>query len=132
MRITALLLLSALTAVTWAAPRPTEIIETIDQYRIVLYLTEPQINAMAEWRPGQGEPPMSIGRAVNHVRDWIASDPSLAGARIYELEYKPIHNHEKLNRWYYLVELRLTGGEKRFVAVLPGGKVVPAIEEPGS
>jgi hypothetical protein len=47
------------------------------------------------------------------------------------VKYKPVHNYEKLNRWYYLVELRMAAGKKRFVAVLPGGQVVSAIEEPG-
>jgi hypothetical protein len=42
-----------------------------------------------------------------------------------------VHNHETLDRWYYLVELRMQDGMKRFLAVLPDGQVVPAIAEPG-
>ncbi len=129
-KTTLFLLLSVLVTAVQAAPRPTEIIENIDQYRIVLYLNQPQIKAMPEWQPGEGEPPMSVGTAVGRVLDWIAAEPGLTGASIHELEFKPIHNFEKLNRWYYLVELSLGAGEKRFVAVLPGGKVVPAIVEP--
>lgn len=132
MRLSALLFLFSMSAATvQAASLPAEVVENMDQYRIVLYLSDEQVNAIPEWRPGEGKPPMSLQDAVSHTLAWIARDTSLAGAQIYELKYKPVHNYEKLNRWYYLVELRMEAGKKRFVAVLPGGQVVSAIEEPG-
>jgi hypothetical protein len=132
MRFSALLFLFSLSVATaQASSLPAEVIENMDQYRIVLYLSEDQINAIPEWQPGEGKPPMSLEEAVSHALAWIGRDTSLAGAQIYEVKYKPVHNYEKLNRWYYLVELRMDAGKKRFVAVLPGGQVVSAIEEPG-
>jgi hypothetical protein len=125
------LLSSLLTAAAQATPLPTEVIEIMDQYRIALYLSEDQISSIPQWQPGEGEPPMSLQAAVGRVLEWIDKNPPLADAQIYELKYKPVHNFEKLNRWYYLVELRMQAGKKRFVAVLPSGQVVPAIEEPG-
>jgi len=132
MRAAAFLSLLFFYTATQAGPRPTEVIENLDQFRIVLYLTEPQIQSMPAWQPGAGKPPMSLATAVERVMRWKAGEPALAEASIYELKYKPIHNHEKLHRWYYLVELRLPQGHRRFVAVLADGKVVPAIVEPGS
>jgi hypothetical protein len=111
---------------------PTEVIEIMDQHRIALYLSASQVNSIPEWHPGQGKPPMSLEGAVERAMKWIANDPSLAGAEVYEIKYKPVHHYEKLNRWYYLVELRQAAGKKRFLAVLPDGQVVSAIEEPGS
>lgn len=109
---------------------PTEVIEIMEQHRIAVQLSADQIRRIPEWQPGQGTPPMSIETAAREVLEWIAGNPSLDGAQVYEIKYKPVHNHEKLHRWYYLVELRMAAGEKRFLAVLPGSGVVPAIEEP--
>jgi hypothetical protein len=132
MRLTTLFFLPSLFVTTLqASSLPTEVIEIMDQYRIALYLTEAQISSIPDWQPGAGEPPMSLQAAVGRVLEWIAKNPLLADAQIYELKYKPVHNYEKFNRWYYLVELRMLAGKKQFVAVLPDGQVVSAIEEPG-
>lgn len=132
MRTTTLFLLTLLAAgVTRAASLPAEVVENLDQYRIVLSLDEAQIRAIPAWRPGEGKPPMSLEAAVTRTLEWIGSKALLKDAQIYELKYKPVHNHETLDRWYYLVELRMQDGMKRFLAVLPNGQVVPAIAEPG-
>lgn len=133
MKLPALFFLSALfVTTTQAASLPTEVIETMDQHLIALYLSEAQVNGIPEWQPGQGKPPMPIEGAVERTLEWMANDSSLADAKVYEIKYKPVHHYEKLNRWYYLVELRQPAGKKRFLAVLPSGDVVPAIVEPGS
>jgi hypothetical protein len=132
MRTSTLLLLTALAGgVTQAASLPAEVVENLDQYRIVLSLDEAQIRAIPAWRPGEGKPPMSLDAAVTRTLEWINSKELLKDAQIYELKYKPVHNHETLDRWYFLVELRMQDGMKRFLAVLPDGQVVPAIAEPG-
>jgi hypothetical protein len=133
MRLNTLFLLFSLCVSTaQASSLPTEVIEVMDQHRIALYLNESQINGIPAWRPGEGKPPMSLEDAVGRALEWMARDPSLANAQVYELKYKPVHHYEKLNRWYYLVELRQKAGKKRFLAVLPDGEVVSAIVEPGS
>jgi hypothetical protein len=132
MRFAALLFLSSLySVIAQASSLPTEVIENMDRHMIVLYLSDAEIKAIPQWRPGEGAPPMSLQAAVERVVAWKAGEESLKDAHIYEVKYKPVHHYEKLNRWYYLIELRLPAGKKRFVAVLPNGQVVPAIEEPG-
>jgi len=131
MRITTLFLLASMAAAAQAARLPAEVVENLDQYRIVLYLSEDQIDAIPAWQPGKGKPPMSLEAAVNRTLEWIGTSDLLKDARIHELKYKPVHNYESRNRWYYLVELRMQGTKKRFLAILPDGQVVPAIEEPG-
>lgn len=131
-RISTLVLLVGLTAGrAQASALPAEVVENLDESRIVLYLSEPQIEAMPAWRPGEGKPPMSLEEAVNRTLAWTGERDLYKDASIYELKYKPVHNYEALDRWYYLVELRLPGGRKHFLAVLPGGAVIPAIQEPG-
>lgn len=132
MRITTLFFLATMAAgAAHAAELPAEVVENLDQYRIVLYLSETQIDAIPAWQPGEGKPPMSLEAAVNRTLEWIEASDLLKDAHIHELKYKPVHNFESRNRWYYLVELRMQGGKKRFLAVLPDGQVIPAIEEPG-
>lgn len=114
-----------------ASSLPVEVIENMDQRVVVLYLGEQQITDIPAWSPGEGKPPMSVAEAVERALAWASKETSLADAHIHEIEFKPIHHYEKLNRWYYLVELRLPDASKRFLAVLPDGTVVPAIEEPG-
>lgn len=132
MRVSSLFfLLSLVSGAAQSAMLPTEVVENLDQYRIVLYLDQNQIDAIPAWQPGEGAPPMTLEAAVARTLEWIGDNELLKAARIHELKYKPVHNYESLNRWYYLVELRMQGTKKRFLAVLPGGEVVPAIEEPG-
>jgi hypothetical protein len=131
MRITIPFLLAGLTAgIAQAASLPAEVVENLDQYRIVLYLNDTQIDSIPAWRPGEGGPPMSLEAAVDSTLEWVGANELYRDASIYELKYKPVHNYEALNRWYYLVELRMQDGRKRFLAVLPDGTVVPANEEP--
>ncbi len=132
MRSTFVFLLASVAAcAVQASSLPAEVVETLDQYRIVLYLEQEQLNAIPAWRPGEGDPPMPLSAAVARTLAWIGENDLLKDARIYELTYKPVHNFEAQNRWYYLVELRMTAGKRRFLAVLPDGEVIPAIEEPG-
>ncbi len=131
MRISTLLILIGLTTgLARAAPLPLEVVEYVDHYRVVLYLDKDQLQAIPAWRPGEGDPPMSLGAAVSRTLVWVEKSSLLKGARIHELSFKPVHNFEAQNRWYYLVELRQSG-KKHFLAVLPDGDVVPAIRESG-
>jgi hypothetical protein len=132
MRTPTLFLLATLAAgAVQASSLPTEVVENLDDYRIVLYLSETQINAIPAWQPGEGAPPMSLDAAVSRTLAWIGENELLKNAQIHELKFKPVHNFESLNRWYYLVELHTDNARRRFLAVLPGGEVVPAVEEPG-
>ncbi len=131
MRVSSWLILMGLIAGgARAAQLPVEIVEYVDHYRVVLYLENKQLQGIPAWRPGEGDPPMSLGEAVSRTLAWVEKNALLRDARIHALSYKPVHNFEAQNRWYYLVELRQSG-KKHFLAVLPDGEVVPAIRESG-
>ena len=114
---------------------PVEVFDVMDNQRIVVFLRDGDIAASPKWQPAEGGPPLTIAGALEHVRQWIAEDPRLMGAEIYEIELKPIHGHEQEHRWYYLMQLRAVKDGKRkafYAAVLLNGKVVPAIAEPAA
>jgi len=115
---------------------PQEIIDSMDGRRLVLFLPNEDIAASPQWSPADGAPPpLSIAGAMAQLREWMAGDPRYREAEIREIELKPIHQHEKENRWYYLFQLRRHDGDKRkfiYAAVLLNSKVVPVIVEPAS
>lgn len=119
-----------------AALWPQEIIDTMDDQRLVVFLPNADIAASPEWQPMEGTPPpLTIADAIAHLKKWMAGGPRYRNAEIHEIELKPIHGHEQEHRWYYLFQLRRpdTGKRKRiYAAVLLNGKVVPAIVEPSS
>ena len=113
---------------------PVEIVEVMDQSRIALYLDTDEIDAIPEWRPGDGPPPLSLARVIELLQAYIERTPRLKGGQIHEIEFKPIHNLESKNRWYYLAQLHSKASGKRlsyYVAVLADGKIVKAIQESG-
>lgn len=114
---------------------PVEIYDVMDNQKLVVFLANDDIAASPPWQPAQGGPPVSIAAALEYASQWIEQDPRMKGARIHEIELKPIHEHENENRWYYLLQLRTGESGKRsayYIAVLFNGKVVPAIVEPAS
>ncbi|MFQ5644009.1 MAG: hypothetical protein ACE5FQ_09955 [Thiogranum sp.] len=114
---------------------PVEIFDVMDNQKLVIFLANEDIAESPQWLPVQGGPPVSIAAALEHARSWIEQEPQLKGASVYEIELKPIHDHESENRWYYLLQLRTEKDGKlsaRYIAVLFNGKVVPAIAEPAS
>ena len=114
---------------------PVEIFDVMDNQKLVVFLANEDIAASPQWQPVQGGPPVSIAAALEHARSWIEQEPQLKGARVYEVELKPIHKHERENRWYYLLQLRTEKDGRpsaHYIAVLFTGKVVPAIAEPAS
>lgn len=114
---------------------PLEIYEVMDDKKIVVFVGNEDIAASPEWRPAEGGPPLTIDGALQHLKRWIANDDRLAGAEVREIELKPIHGHEKENRWYYLLQLRTENGAKsqtNYAVILLNGKVISAVAEPAS
>lgn len=113
---------------------PEEIIDSMDDQRLVLFLPNEDIAASPKWLPAEDTPPpLNIADAMAHLKEWMTGDPRYLGAEIHEIELKPIHKHEQEHRWYYLFQLRRTNGGKRkaiYAAVLLSGKVAPVIAEP--
>ncbi len=114
---------------------PVEIFDVMDDQKLVIFLQDEDIAASPQWNPAEGGPPFTIADALNHARQSIEKDPRLTQAEVYDIELKPIRDHKLKHRWYYLLHLRaMENGKPRnyFLAILLGGKVVPAIAEPAS
>jgi hypothetical protein len=126
---------SIATAQAEASHFPLEIFDVLDNHRLVTFIRSEDIAASPQWVPSDGAPPLTIGEVIFQVAREIERDPRLRGAKIYEIELKPINGHASENRWYYLLQLRTHRDRKpkaHYLAVLMSGKVVPTIEEPAS
>ncbi len=126
-----LFLFTARVAIAVAGPWPLEIVEQMDDARLVVYGNEQDIDAAPSWDPGRGAPPLEIGGVVDALERWAESDPRVDAIRVEEIELKPIPH--RAGRWYYLVRARVesrTGPPVRYFAVLMNGRVEPAIREP--
>lgn len=114
---------------------PLEIIENFDGTKVAIYVRESAIDEAPTWDPAEGEPPLTIARMTEAVRQWIDQDPGIADVDISKIELKPILHHEAHKNWYYLVQLKSRNdvhAKPQYVAVLMSGKVLPAIKEPSS
>lgn len=115
---------------------PLEIFDVLDDHRLVVFLHDDDIAESPQWFPGETAPRLTIAHAIERVKRHIAEhDARLRDAKLHEIELKPIHGHEKENRWYYLLQMRIPENHKPkayYFAILFSGKVVPAIEEPMS
>lgn len=110
-----------------AVEYPTEVIEYIDNTRIVAFLNEPDILATETWQPFTSAPPLSMARAIDAVHARAAS------SRLIGIELKPIPRHK--DHWFYLVktqDMHQTKPTARYFVVLMNGKVVSALAEPES
>lgn len=119
----------------FASDYPLVIIEPFDDARIIIYVSETDIEKSPAWKPTNGTPPLTIEKLIADIQKHIASDPRLANAIIHEIELKPILHHEKENRWYYLIQMKIIDNQRptsRYLAVLMNGKILSAIKEPKS
>ncbi len=119
----------------FAAQFPLVLIESFDDAKVIIYVNESDIHNTPDWKPSEGAPPLSVKSLIEDVRKWNALNPEFSNATINEFELKPILNHEKENRWYYLVQMKnSTNGttDTHYLAVLMDGKVLAAVREPVS
>ncbi len=133
MRVLSMLSFVLLSTRLWAfgGPWPLEIVERLDDARLVVYGNEQDIAASPRWSPEAGAPPLTIAGVIEALRHWAESDPRVSSVHVEEIELKPIPR--QLERWYYLVRARVearSGPPVRYFAVLMNGKVEPAIREP--
>lgn len=102
-----------------------EIIEQFDDTRMVAFISPDAVNNSPEWNPDLAAPPLSVGEAVQAVKNFVKSPTT-----VEEIEIRHIPKHEK--HWHYLV--KVSSGETkpkyRIYVVLMDGKVIPAIIEP--
>ena len=112
---------------------PLEIIERFADARIVIYTQKNAIEESPAWSPSEGAPPLTIEILVKTIQKWSTADPNLAKSTIRKIELKPISHYENLDRWYYLVQLKIESQDHagmHYVAVLMNGKILSAIREP--
>lgn len=105
-----------------------EIIEQIDNSRMVAFVEQADIEAGPAWIPGASPIPLSVDAALQSISRF--SEASGRADAIDEIEIRKVPGHEK--RWHYLVKVaddRMTT-RYRLYLVLMNGKVVPAIIEP--
>ncbi|UHD17409.1 hypothetical protein [Thiocapsa bogorovii] len=132
--LTTFILLAAV-RIADAAQWPVEIFERMDDKRIVVFLSDDDIETDPAWSPIEGGPPLTLAAVIQELNTWIKDNADLAGFDIHEIKLKGIPHHEVDRHWYYLVQLhKLVDGrpERRYAAVLMNGKLVPAIREPAS
>jgi hypothetical protein len=132
--LTRILLLLAITCGTARAYEfPIEVIEYIDNVRVVAFVYEKDLHAAQRWQPSDGPPPLEIGDALHVLRAYLAAEPALAGATLTAIELKSIPGLER--QWHYLVRMRLPGDDRPhsgYFVVLMSGKVIQGLREPQS
>jgi hypothetical protein len=126
-----LLLLLLFSANSQAYEFPVEIIEFIDNAKIVASVSEGDIDEKLYWQPFEGPPPLSIAGALDAIQKHIASDPQAGTAELTGIELKRIPHHSR--HWHYLVKMSSQVDGKpqpRYFIVLMTGKVIPGLREP--
>ena len=100
-----------------------------------LFLADADFANVPEWAPGNGEPPLSISRAVENAISWGSSKYSrYDGIRVSGLELAWSRCTLGATHWYYRITLTpmMDGNSVRdsgaWVAVLFDGRVVVPVE----
>jgi hypothetical protein len=128
---TLLAVLLLLSSQIQALEYPVEIIEYIDNVRVVAFVKESDIDKSPKWDP-PSEPPLSIANAIDAVQRYIAPS-SINNENLIGIELKQIPRHK--HYWHYIVKNKMLTAEKpvsHYYVVLMNGKVIPAIKEPES
>ncbi len=110
---------------------PIEIIEYIDNTKVVAFVNEDDIDKSLRWSPFETPPPLSMTDALKLVQKQMAMDPELANAHLTGIELKPIPHHD--GQWHYLVKLKNQVGDKphaRYFVLLMNSKVIAGMREP--
>lgn len=116
-----------------ASQYPVEVVEFIDNIRVVAFINEADIDKTLSWIPFEGSPPVTVGGALGAIKGYVAADPEFAKMELTEIELKQIPHHQSY--WHYLVRIKTTlEGKSRshYFIVLMNGKVIQGIREPSS
>jgi hypothetical protein len=116
-----------------AVEYPVEVIEYLDNTKIVAFLNESDIKKTPQWTPLSSEPPLTIAGAIDAVQKHIKPVKDLSKMNLLGIELKQIPHHK--NYWHYVVKTRTKSGDlpvSHYFVVLMNGKVIPAIKEPES
>lgn len=116
-----------------AFENPIEIIEYIDDIKIVANIKKSDISNKAEWIPFTSPPPLSVGDALQAVQKYIMSNNAISDVKLRGIELKRMSHHKMV--WHYLIKINYKIGDNtrpHFFVVLMDGKVISALQEPES
>lgn len=102
-----------------------EIIEQFDNLRMVAYVSVEDVENSPQWNPDLGTPSLTVGEAVQAVRNLVKDK-----AVVEEIEIRPLPNNE--THWHYLIKVkddRMKSKHSVYI-ILMSGKAIPAIIEP--
>lgn len=111
---------------------PIEVIEYMDDTKVVAFVSQTDIDAASTWNPMKSDAPLCVTEALAAVKKALASYPvdigaiELASIELKEFPHQPGH-------WHYLVRLKKQDPEAAhpaFYVVLMNGKAIPATREP--
>jgi len=127
-----LLLPLTISAANAQAYQPSiEIIEQMDDVRLVAFIRESDLENYPQWQPVKEAPPLTIEKAIQAVHSYHKkNDAELVAETVKEVELKKMARHEKY--WHYLIKIKVNGDDDaryQVYVVLMNGKVIPALTE---
>jgi hypothetical protein len=112
---------------------PIEVIEYIDDVKVVAYINQDDLKDADSWTPFESQPPLSINDALLSVKRYLQNNGELENTTLRGIELKRIAHHE--SNWHYIVKTHYKTDAARkyhFFVVLMNGKVISALREPES
>lgn len=111
-----------------AAQPKIEIIERFDDLRMVAFISIKDIDDSPEWNANLTPPPLTVGEAVQAVKEFIEKTGTFSEIR--EIEIRPVPGHE--TKWHYLIKVANDSKRSKFdiYLVLMNGAVISAMIEP--
>jgi len=112
---------------------PIEIIEYVDNARVVATLSQGDIDESADWKPAGAAPALSIKKVAAIARDFAAANEGWEGATLEEIALRRIPHHE--DKWHYMVKMKTEMDDQvsyHYLVVLMNGKTIAALREPES
>ena len=116
----------------YAYESPIEIIEYIDNVKVVAFINKADIKKTSAWIPFKSKPPLTVEKALAKVKLFLSKN-TLKSLTMREIELKRVPHHNKY--WHYLVKLSYKVNNQlqfHYFIVLMNGKVIAALKEPES
>lgn len=112
---------------------PIEILEYVDNTKIVAFINKKDIDTTLSWSPFSNSPPLSISKALKNIKQSLSKTIQKNTISMVGIELKQIPHHKK--HWHYLVKLAYEVNNKKefhYFVVLMNGKVISALKNPES
>lgn len=121
-----LIAILVLSANAYAYQPKIEIIEHFDNLRIVAFINAEDVNNSPQWNPDLGTPSLTVGKAVQAVKNFTKSSNII----VKEIEIRPLPKNN--THWHYLIKVANDEMKTKYniYVVLMSGKVIPGIIEP--